>query len=163
MLTLEQIKDLAKKRGFSLRELASRTGYEYSGFYKALQRKSLKYEARIVLAESLGITLEELLEEHQSYETRSEKYKGPITVSNLLKSSNLFKSPEMSGNEESLVSFSKILNLESEERQESLLKEYKFLLGSLKDQLHSKDETIQIQRGIIDDLRKEIDELKKEE
>jgi lambda repressor-like predicted transcriptional regulator len=60
MLSYEEVKELARQKGYSLRELADKTGYEFSGFYKALNRNSLKYEARTVLAEMLGISMEEL-------------------------------------------------------------------------------------------------------
>ena len=154
MLSYEEVKELARQKGYSLRELADKTGYEFSGFYKALNRNSLKYEARVVLAETLGISMEEL---------QGEITLGENTVrysSQSLRKSYSLESGEPSS-EPQQIFFNKNLNL-SELRQDPITSEYRYLIDSLKEQLHTKNELLRIQQKMIGELQEKIDRMERE-
>ena len=156
MLSYEEVKELARKKGFSLRELAEKTGYEFSGFYKALNRESIKYEARVLLAKTLGLTMEELQGE-VSIESHFINYNRSSAIRHIPESNESEKPYE----ESSEIMFSKNVNYEMHNFR-SLNSDYRFLIDSLKEQLQSKSELINIQNKMIDDLKEKVQKLLKE-
>lgn len=156
MLSYEEVKELARKKGFSLRELAEKTGYEFSGFYKALNRKSIKYEARVVLAKTLGLTMEELQGE-VLIESHFLNYNRSSAMMHIPESSESEKPYEESSN----IMLSKNANYIKDNFQ-SLNSDYRFLIDSLKEQIQSKSELIKIQNKMIEDLKEKVQKSLKE-
>lgn len=62
MADYELIKEMVKRKGLSLQEVATQLGYEYTGFYQAIKRDSLRLEKRHMLAEILGVPINKLWE-----------------------------------------------------------------------------------------------------
>lgn len=60
MLNVELIKTLIKNKGYTLETAAIKIGMSYQGFYKALKKGRLRHERKVLLAQLLHITVEEL-------------------------------------------------------------------------------------------------------
>jgi lambda repressor-like predicted transcriptional regulator len=60
MTDYETIKELAKNKGMSLADLAAELDYEYSSFYRAIKRNTMRLEKREKLCEVLGINMSQI-------------------------------------------------------------------------------------------------------